>query len=123
MKLKDRKLLIILKSGIDKPDDIGSAFLFACLAAKKGMLPTIFCIQDGIEAVVEGALSDSVIPGGVPLTVRLWDAVHCGVEIKVCVAAMLNRGIRKEHLIKEAEIAEAPDLIEHAWASDATLSF
>lgn len=121
---KRGKFLVMLSSGLSTPQFARSALMFATIAASMGWETYLYCAQDGVEVMVKGAAERDVVAPGLPsLKQRLQEALDAGVRIQVCTTSVRNRGLVKEDLIPEVEIAGGAVLIEHAVESAGTLSF
>ncbi len=123
---KERKRFAVqLSTGVRDVGKVKSALMFAALAQYSGCDTVIYCVQDGADAVVKGAIrEEGLLPPGVPtFEQRLAEAREAGVRFQLCDQAARNRNLRKEDLIEGTEIAGGIHLIVYALEYDGVLFF
>lgn len=120
-----KRFLILLISGLSTPAPARSALMFATLAAAAFDLETVvYCVQEGAEIMVKGAVDREKVTPGVPtLKQRLAEAIEAGVRLEVCEQTAANKGITQQDLIPEAKIVGGAVLIEHALNCAGMLCF
>jgi predicted peroxiredoxin len=106
--------VVFLASGFNNISRARSAFMFASLAAAANYRTVLYCIQDGVDLMVKGAIEKNETPQpGVPnLNQRVEEAIDVGVEIQCCTQTMANKKIREEDLLPNVRAAGAMSLIE-----------
>jgi predicted peroxiredoxin len=122
----ERELFIILSAtGFEKVANARSALMFASLAAAAEFRTILFCIQNGVDIMVKGAIEKNEKPQpGVPtLTQRLEEAMEMGVEVQCCTQTMNNKKIKEEDLIPNVTAAGAMNLIDLTAKAHGTLCF
>lgn len=118
------KLLVMLATGTNNPPVVRSALMFASIGASMGVETTLYCVQDGVEAMVKEYIEkEKVVPGKPSTRQRLQEAIKMGVDIQVCETACRNKNIKQEDLVEGARITGAATLIDLALDADATLCF
>ena len=118
------KVVIVIISGMDEPRKVRSGFMFAGISAAMGFETTVYCVQDGVEAVVKEMLEKEKIDEGQPtVKQRLDEAMKYGVRILVCENAVRNKNLKQEDFVEGVEIAGAAMLIDLAVDADAVLTF
>jgi predicted peroxiredoxin len=116
---KKRKLVFLLKTGFNKPGITRGALMFSAIAASMGVETVLYCVQEGADIKVKGAVDKEEVKPGVPtIKQRLQEAIDAGVEIQVCSATAKLKGIKQEDLIEQAKITGAATLIDLALESD-----
>lgn len=123
---KERELFIVLcATGFEKVANARSALMFASLAAAADFRTILFCIQNGVDIMVKGAIEKNEKPQpGVPtLTQRLEEAMEMGVEIQCCTQTMNNKKIKEGDLIPNVTAAGAMNLIDLTAKANGTLCF
>ncbi len=117
-------VVIVILSGMDESRKVRSGFMFAGISAAMGFETTVYCVQDGVDAVVKEILDREVIEEGQPtVRQRLNEALAQGVKILVCENAVKNKKLKQEDFIEGVEIAGAAKLIDLAVDADAVLTF
>ncbi|MFQ5815224.1 MAG: DsrE family protein [Candidatus Hydrothermarchaeaceae archaeon] len=120
----NEKLLIMLTTGPSDPAVIRSALMFAGIGASMDVETTLYCVQDGVEAMVRSYIEgEKVVPGKPSTRQRLEEAMKMGVDIQVCETACRNKEIKQEDLVDGTRITGAATLIDLALDADATLCF
>lgn len=117
--------IVLCASGFNNIARARSALMFATLAASADFKTVLFCVQDGVDFLVKGAIEKNEVPRpGVPtLARRLQEALEMGVEIQSCSQTMQNRKITVEDLVPGVTVAGAMNLIVLASSAKGTLSF
>jgi predicted peroxiredoxin len=109
------RLVFVLTTGFNSPGITRATLMFSAISAAMDVETTLFCVQDGAEIMVRGALEREEVKQGVPtIKQRLEEAIEAGVEILVCEQTMRVKGIREEELIEEAKVSGAATLIDLA---------
>jgi predicted peroxiredoxin len=108
--------------------DVGkvkSAIMFATIAQCSGCDAVVFCVQDGVDAVIKGKIKEKgKVPQDVPtFEQRLEDALKVGVKFQLCEQVAINRNLSKEDLIERTEIVDGGYLITYALEYDGMLYF
>ncbi len=105
--------IVLCATGFEKVANARSALMFASLAAAADFKTILFCIQNGVDIMVKGAIEKNEDPKpGVPtLTQRLEEALEMGVEIQCCTQTMENKNIAEDDLIPSVKAAGAMNLI------------
>ncbi len=122
---KRKKFAVQLSTGIRDVGKVKSALMFATLAQYSGCDTVVYCVQDGADAVVKGAIKEEgMLPPGVPtFERRLAEALEAGVKFQLCEQVAKNRSLTKEDLIEGTEISGGIHLIIYALEYDGMLSF
>ncbi len=123
---KERKTFAVqLSTGVRDVGKVKSALMFAALAQYSGCETVVYCVQDGVDAVVKGAIKEEgTLPPGVPtFEQRLQEALDAGVKFQLCEQVAKNRKLTKEDLIEGTEIAGGIHLITYALEYDGMLFF
>ncbi|HSB32408.1 MAG TPA: DsrE family protein, partial [Candidatus Sulfobium mesophilum] len=104
---------------------VKSALMFATLAQYSGCDTVVYCVQDGADTVVKGAIKEKgTLPPSVPtFEQRLAEALAAGVKFQLCDQVAKNRNLAKEDLIEGTEIAGGIQLIIYALEYDGMLFF
>jgi predicted peroxiredoxin len=123
-KMERKKFAVQLSTGVRDVSKVKSALMFAALAQHSGCDTVVYCVQDGADAVVKGAIKEERLPPGVPtFEQRLAEAREAGVKFQLCGQTARNRNLTKENLIEGAEIAGGIHLIDYALEYDGMLFF
>lgn len=124
-KKERKKFAVQLSSGARDVGKVKSALMFAALAQYSDCDTVVYCVQDGADAVVKGAIrEEGTLPPGVPtFEQRLAEAREAGVKFQLCDQAARNRNLKKEDLIEGAEITGGIHLIVYALEYDGVLFF
>lgn len=124
-KRTDEVFVILCASGFDNIARARSALMFASLAAAAEYKAVLYCIQTGVDIMVKGAIEkNEKLQSGTPtLADRLREALALGVKIQCCSQTLANKGLTKEDLIEEVQIAGAMNLIELTARASGSLSF
>ncbi len=121
---KKRSFLVTLRTGPQQPGQVRAALMFAGIAAAMDFETTVYCVQEGADAMVKSAMEKEEIKPGVPtMKQRLAEAVELGVRIEVCEQTAKTRGITEEMLVPEAHIFGGAKLIEYAVEASGQLTF
>lgn len=117
--------VVLCASGFENADRVRSALMFATLAASSNYRAILYCIQNAVDVMVNGAIEkNEVIRPGIPtIRQRLEEAIEAGVEIQCCSQTMSNKGLEEKDLIPTIKIAGAMNLIALASNSAGILSF
>jgi len=120
-----KQFVVVCATGFEKIANARSALMFASLAAAADFKTILFCIQNGVDIMVKGAIEKNEKPQpGVPtLSQRLAEALEMGVEIQCCTQTMANKKIKEEDLIDQVKAAGAMHLIDIASNARGTLCF
>ncbi len=99
--------------------------MFAALAAAADFKTILFCIQNGVDVMVKGAIekNEKPTPGAPTLSQRLQEAFEMGVEIQCCTQTMNNKKITEEDLIPDVKAAGAMNLIDLTAKAHGSLCF
>lgn len=124
-KKERKKFAVQLSTGSRDVGKVKSALMFATLAQYSDCDTVVYCVQDGADAVVKGAIKEEgALPPGVPtFERRLAEALEAGVKFQLCGQAAENRNLTKEDLIEGTEIAGGIHLITYALEYDGMLFF
>jgi predicted peroxiredoxin len=123
---KEQELFIVLcATGFEKIANARSALMFASLAAAADFRTILFCIQNGVDIMVKGAIEKNEKPQpGVPtLSQRLEEAMEMGVEIQCCTQTMNNKKVAEGDLIPNVTAAGAMNLIDLTAKAHGSLCF
>ncbi|MFQ6014305.1 MAG: DsrE family protein [Anaerolineae bacterium] len=121
---KGKKFLILLTVGLNAPAVARSAFMFASLAAAFYLDTVVYCVQEGADIMVKGAVDKEEVRPGIPtLKQRLAEAIEAGVKFQVCEITAANKGIEEEDLIPQAKLVGGAVLIDLALDCDGMLCF
>jgi len=120
-----KRFAVQLSTGAKDVGKVKSALMFATLAQLSDCDTTIYCVQDGADAVVKGRIrEEGTLQPGVPtFEQRLAEALDAGVKLQLCGQVAQNQGIRKEELVEGAEIVGGINLISYALDFDGMLFF
>src|SRR5512139_547361 len=84
-KKERKKFAVQLSTGARDLSKVKSALMFAALAQHSGCDTVVYCVQDGADAVVKGAIREEKLPPGVPtFEQRLAEAREAGVRFQLC---------------------------------------
>ncbi|WP_457555602.1 DsrE family protein [Candidatus Pyrohabitans sp.] len=109
------RLVFVLTTGLNSPGVTRATLMFSAISAAMDVETTLFCVQDGAEIMVRGALDREESKTGVPtIKQRLEEAIEAGVEILVCEQTIRVKGISEDELIEEAKVSGAATLIDLA---------
>jgi predicted peroxiredoxin len=98
--------------------------MFVTLAQYSGCDTIVYCVQDGADALVKGAIREEGLPPGVPtFEQRLREAREAGVRFPLCEQVAMNRHLTEKDLIAGVEIAGGIHLIVCALKYDGMLFF
>jgi predicted peroxiredoxin len=129
-KERDRKrdeplFLVVCTSGLNSPATARSALMFATIAATANTRTILYCVQDGVDIVIKGAVDKepNVKPGMPTLKQRLQEAIEAGIEFQVCSQTFANKGLKEEDLIPEAKITGAATLVTLSLKAEGFLTF
>jgi predicted peroxiredoxin len=121
---KRKKFAVQLSTGARDVGKVKSAFMFATLAQYSGCDTVVYCVQDGADALVKGAIREEGLPPGVPtFEQRLREAREAGVRFQLCEQVAMNRNLTEKDLIEGVEIAGGIHLIVYALEYDGVLFF
>ncbi len=116
------RLVFVLTTGLSSPGVTRATLMFSAISAAMDVETTLFCVQDGVEVMVRGALDGEEVSPGVPtIKQRLDEAIEAGVEILVCEQTMRVKGISEDELIPEAAVSGAATLIDLALEAENVL--
>lgn len=119
-----KKFAVQLSTGARDVGKVKSALMFAALAQYSGCDTVLYCVQDGADALVRGAIREEGLPPGVPtFEQRLREAREAGVRFQLCEQVAMNRHLTREDLVEGAEIAGGIHLIVYALEYDGVLFF
>jgi len=120
-----KKFAVQLSTGVRDVGKVKSALLFATLAQHSGCDTVVYCVQDGADAVVKGAIrEEGTLPSGVPtFEQRLAEAIEAGVKFQLCDNVAKNRKLTKADLLEGTEITGGIHLIMYALEYDGMLYF
>ncbi len=122
--MEKKKLLVMLVTGPKEPPVVRSALMFAGISATMDVETTLYCVQDGVGALVKTYIEGEKVEPGKPSTrQRLEEAMKFGVDIQACETACRNKNIKQEDLVAGVRITGAATLIDLALDADATLCF
>lgn len=121
---RKRLFLVMLRTGPQQPGQVRAALMFAGIAAAMDFDTVVYCVQEGADAMLRGAMEKEELKPGVPtMKQRLAQAVDLGVRVEVCEQTAKTRGIKQEDLAPEARILGGAKLIEYAVEASGQLSF
>ena len=93
--------------------------MFVTLAQYSGCDTVVYCVQDGADALVKGAIREKGQPSGVPtFEQRLRVARKTGVRFQLCEQVAMNRHLTEKDLIEGVKIAGGIHLIVYALEYD-----
>lgn len=119
-----KKFAVQLSTGARDVGKVKSALMFAAIAQYSGCDTVLYCVQDGADALVRGAIREEGLPPGVPtFEQRLREAREAGVRFQLCEQVAMNRHLTREDLVEGAEIAGGIHLIVYALEYDGVLFF
>ncbi len=122
---KRKRFAVQLSTGAGDTGKVKSALMFATIAQYSGCDTVLYCVQDGADALVKGAIrEEGILPPGTPtFEQRLREAREAGVSFQLCEQVAKNRGLTKEDLVEGTEIAGGVHLITYALEYDGMLFF
>ena len=122
---KKDMFIVLCASGFENVPRVRSALMFAALAASADYRTILYCIQNAVDVMVEGAVEKNVLPQpGVPtLLQRLEEAIDMGVEIQCCTQTMANKKIKEDNLLRGIKPAGAMSLIDLTSQAMGSLCF
>jgi predicted peroxiredoxin len=121
----DNLFIVLCASGFENPARVRSALMFAALAAAANYRTILYCIQNAVDVMVNGALERQEMagPGSPTISQRLHEALDMGVEIQCCTQTMANKNIAPESLMPGVTPAGAMSLIDLASHARGSLCF
>jgi predicted peroxiredoxin len=120
-----RKFAVQLSTGSKDVGKVKSAIMFATIAQCSGCDAVVYCVQDGADAVVKGAIREegTLPPGIATFEQRIEEALQVGVTFQLCQQVAVNRNLKKEDLLEGTEIVGGIRLITYALEYDGMLYF
>lgn len=120
-----KQFVVLCAAGFEKIANARSALMFASLAAAADFKTILFCVQNAVDIMVQGAIekNEKPVPGVPTITQRLEEALEMGVEIQCCTQTMANKNIKEEDLIPAVKAEGAMNLIDIAANAHGTLCF
>jgi len=117
--------IVLCASGFENPARVRSALMFAALAAAGNYRTILYCIQNAVDVMVNGALErqERAEPGSPTMCQRLHEALDMGVEIQCCTQTMANKNITTENLMPGVTPAGAMSLIDLTSHARGSLCF
>lgn len=116
---EEKKLVFLLKTGFNAPGITRGALMFSAISASMDVETVLYCVQEGADIMIKGALEKEEVKPGVPtIKQRLQEAIDAGVDIQICSATAKLKGIEEKDLIEPARITGAATLIDLALDSD-----
>lgn len=117
--------IVLCASGFESPARVRSALMFASLAAAANYRTILYCIQNAVDVMVNGALEkqEKAEAGTPTIGQRLHEAIDYGVEIQCCTQTMENKKIKPQDLIAGVVPAGAMSLIDLASHAQGSLCF
>jgi predicted peroxiredoxin len=117
--------IVLCASGFENPARMRSALMFASLAAAADYRTILYCIQNAVDVMVNGALErqEKAETGSPTVNQRLHEALDMGVEIQCCTQTMANKNITPKDLLPGVTPAGAMSLIELASHAKGSLCF
>lgn len=122
---KNDLFIVLSASGFENVPRMRSALMFAALAAAADYRTVLYCIQNAVDVMVQGAVEarEQPQPGVPTLRHRLDEALDLGVEIQCCTQTMANKGITEADLLTGVKAAGAMSLIELTSHAKGSLCF
>jgi len=123
--MKRKRFAVQLSAGLGDVGKVKSAIMFATIAQCSGCDAVVFCVQDGVDAVLKGKIKEEgQVPQGVPtFEQRLDDALKVGVKFQLCEQVAMNRNLSAKDLVEGVEIVDGSYLISYALECDGMLYF
>jgi predicted peroxiredoxin len=120
-----KKFAVQLSTGSKDVGKVKSAIMFATIAQCSGCDAVVYCVQDGADAVVKGAIREegTLPPGIATFEQRIEEALQVGVTFQLCQQVAVNRNLKKEDLLEGTEIVGGIRLITYALEYDGMLYF
>jgi predicted peroxiredoxin len=117
--------IVLCASGFESPARVRSALMFAALAAAGNYRAILYCIQNAVDVMVNGAVErlEKNESGAPTIGQRLREAIEMGVEIECCTQTMENKNIRPGDLMPGVLPAGAMSLIELTSHAKGSLCF
>ncbi len=121
----DNLFVVLCASGFENPARVRSALMFASLAAAANYRTILYCIQNAVDVMVDGALKrqEKAEPGPPTISQRLHEALDMGVDIQCCTQTMANKNIAPKDLMPGITPAGAMSLIDFASHAKGSLCF
>lgn len=125
VKRERKRFAVQLSSGIRDIGKVKSAIMFATIAQTSGCDTVVYCVQEGADAVIKGAIREegTLPPGIATFEQRLADALAAGVKFQLCQQVAVNRNVQKDDLVEGTEILSGIHLIQYALEFDGMLFF
>lgn len=122
---KNELFIVLCASGFENIPRVRSALMFSALAAAANYKTILYCIQNAVDVMVNGALErqENAEPGSPTISQRLHEALDMGVEIQCCTQTMANKKIMEDDLLPGVKPAGAMSLIELASQARGSLCF
>jgi predicted peroxiredoxin len=123
--MKRKRFAVQLSTGLGDVGKVKSAIMFATIAQCSGCDAVVFCVQDGVDAVLKGKIKEEGrVPQGVStFEQRLDDALKVGVKFQLCEQVAINRNLGSKDLVEGVEIVDGSYLISYALEYDGMLYF
>jgi len=118
-----KKMLYVVTSGTDRPEQLYSPFVLGMTAVAMGMEATVYFLIKGITAVKKGE-AEKIQMGTFPkLSEIMEQAKKAGVKIMICEQSCQLLGIPKGEFIDWGKIVGAATLNDMVIDADGVLCF
>jgi predicted peroxiredoxin len=115
------KVVINLTTGLEDPERVAVAFLFARAALRQGMRVATFLTRDAVRLGLPGHADGAACDGYPPLARLLEEYAERGGELFLCPASFDARGLDKDLIVGNAKVAGATPLME--WIGEGAAIF
>ena len=118
-----KKMLYVVSSGTDRPEQLYAPFVLGMTACAMGMEATVYFVVKGVTAVKKGE-AQNIKMGSFPKLNEIMDqAIKAGVKVMVCEQSCQLLNLPKGGFEEWAKIVGAATLNDLALDAGATMWF
>ena len=118
-----KKMLYVVSSGTDRPEQLYAPFVLGMTACAMGMEATVYFVVKGVSVVKKGE-AQKIKMGSFPKLNEMMDqAIKAGVKVMVCEQSCQLLGIPKGGFEDWAKIVGAATLNDLTLDADGVLCF
>jgi len=118
-----KKMLYVVTSGTDRPEQLYAPFVLGMTACAMGMEATVYFVIKGVTVVKKGE-AQKIKMGSFPRLDEIMDqAIKAGVKVMVCEQSCQLLGLPKGDFLEWAKIVGAATLNDLTLEADGVLCF